>query len=134
VGGTYAGPTGGAIIQTAKMLGLGSIASGVITPTKTGTVCVWITFTANNSAGAGVVLAVQGLFGTGTPPVYAAATSGTAFGEPKAIQNAAVETVMLMAKVTGLTLNTAYWFDCSMQAQSSGNVAVKDVDIILMEV
>ena len=108
-------------------------ASGVITPTKTGTVCVWITFLADNSVTTDA-LNVQGQFGTGTPPTYGAAVSGTAFGEPKSVTGSFQSTILLMAKVTGLTLNTAYWFDCSLQAVSAGTANIKQVDMILMEV
>jgi hypothetical protein len=114
------------------MLGLGTIASAVITPKHSGIVLAWITFLADNSVTTGA-LNVQGFFGTGTPPTYGAAVSGTAFGELKTVTGSFQSTILLMAKVTGLTLNTAYWFDCSLQAVSTGTANIKQVDVVLLE-
>ena len=111
VDNTARGATGW-VPATAQMCGFG--ASYAFTPTKTGNVLLsfvgW-----GNTAGAGVVRFAQGYYGTGTAPARTAAATGTAIGGG-GVQDTGATTMSLSFAyyVSGLTLNTAYWFDIAL--------------------
>ncbi len=94
---------------SAQMCGLG--ANYAFTPTKTGNVLLhfvgW-----GSTGGVGVTRTAQGSYGTGTAPVKGAAATGTAVGGG-GVQDSSVTSASLVFSyyVSGLTLNTAYWFD-----------------------
>jgi hypothetical protein len=134
--GSSATPTGN-VSTTEKAMGLGLVSGFTITPQVTGRVMVFIAGMVLNSTAAGDGTNVTGRWGTGTAPSNGATSGlGTQFG---AIQHFIASTTagqqgfMVMGVVTGLTLNTAVWFDVSLLAVTGGGSTVKDVQIIVVE-
>jgi hypothetical protein len=117
----------------AKMVGFGTATYGpfLITPTVSGKVSVAISFWFLNDTAAGAAVGVI-RYGTGTAPVNGAAATGTAASSSlvkggtgyAASQGTAVTLTFL---VTGLTVNTQYWFDLGIYAGAAGqNVSAQN--------
>lgn len=114
---------------TAKMCGFGTATYGpfLITPTVSGKVLVAISFWfLNDTASGSAVAAIR--YGTGTAPVNGATQTGT--GGSSIVKAGTGYTasqgtaVTLTYVVTGLTINTQYWFDLAINAGAAGqNVA-----------
>lgn len=117
-------PTSGILAPTAvvgtsnKAFGLG-VSSARITPTVTGKVMLNLLGNVFTSvAGTGVFGLV---YGTGTAPANGAITGlGTAAGSQLATSST-IESCSINVVLTGLTLNTLYWFD--MVATGSGGTS-----------
>lgn len=96
------------------------------TPTKTGHIEVYGTFGVyDDTAGDGFV--TQLTYGTGTPPVQGAAKTGTQFGNPRRIISGGAGVrleVSMIGEVTGLVLNTEYWFDVLGYVITGGNGSI----------
>jgi hypothetical protein len=109
-----AAPTapGGFTTTTPKMAGLGSTCA--ITPVSTGRIEFVFVISAFNST-AGQAANFEMYYGTGTAPANNAAVTGTAItGKNHYVYSStanAIETFADIGIITGLTLNTAYWFD-----------------------
>lgn len=120
---------------TLKMVGLNM----ALTPSISGKVLVMFQGSYfNNTAGAGT--AVQISYGTGTAPTNAAALTGTQVGSVmrSANSNLAGSTstefpFSLAWFVTGLTVNTAYWFDLASSAVASGTPTFENVTGFVIE-
>ena len=134
-GGGLTGPTGAAS-TSALMCGLGLLAGFSYTPQVTGTLLVNIAGLASQT-----VLAdgntVQLRQGTGTAPSQGAAASGNLIGNAQRIVDATTASHIgfsIPARVTGLTLGTAVWFDLSILAVTGGAASVQDINITINEV
>jgi len=135
--GVSATPTGN-VSTTEKAMGLGLVAGFTLTPQVTGNVVVWMGGVALNSTAAGDGTNVTGRYGTGTAPSNGATTGlGTAFGQTQhfiASTTAGQQGFIVMGKITGLTLNTAVWFDLSLLAVTAGGSTIKDAQIVVFEI
>jgi hypothetical protein len=126
--GNPASRTGAAV-----MMGLG--ATCVFTPKFTR---ISVLFT-GDGANATLLdgLTIQGYYGTGAAPVNAAAVSGTAFSVAKTLTSATASAKMgfaLQGIITGLTPNTAYWFDCAVGNVTGGAASIFDIDFTAQEI
>lgn len=113
------GNPAGTSSATFVMMGL----AGTITPTVTGRVLVVIRgdFTNDGAVGTATWFSVRA--GTGAAPANGAATTGTTYGNDAAISTIVVnatESVTLVALLTGLTINTAYWIDVAIKTAAGG--------------
>ena len=114
----------GTTSTTGVMMGLGSSANA--TPVRSGK--LYVIFVGSMSASvAGNWCYVYGRYGSGTAPANGAALTGTAyFGAPiQALSAAAGQAYPFCFPmiVTGLTLNTAYWFDLAVATNTAGSTA-----------
>jgi hypothetical protein len=95
-----------------KMIGVG--ATGAITPKVSGKVFVQITCGGLFTSGGAYFSLIDMLYGTGTAPANGAAYVGTKIGNrnqtPPGSPNQPI-TGVWTALLTGLTVNTKYWFD-----------------------
>lgn len=106
---------------TAKMLGL----AVAFTPRVTGRVLVLVSGQATDDTNADTATYIL-RYGTGTAPANDAASTGTAGGLSRtfsALTSATSAPFSENQLITGLTLNTAYWFDFSAKATGAGAVA-----------
>lgn len=108
------------------MAGLGSTCK--ITPVFSTRVHLDFQGTLNNAT-AGAVMTVQARFGTGTAPLQNAAAVGTTIGsliQGSISSTAPNPTLPFRAGglITGLTPGTAYWFDLSYAAPTTGNTTI----------
>jgi hypothetical protein len=114
---------------TGVMMGL----AGSITPTRSGKVAIMASFEMLNTADD----PVAGLrYGTGSAPANGDALIGTAASALIRATFADANEVIpasCVAYVTGLTLNTAYWLDLSLQSIAGGSVSVQSVTLIAVE-
>jgi hypothetical protein len=139
-GNTYAGyqaspadPTG-TNSTTGVMMGL----AGSITPSATGKVLIQITGSLRSYNIGSTGADVQIRYGTGSAPANAAALTGTAVGSkeksrPSSTSNEQTVPFSCVARVTGLTLSTAYWLDVSVATVGGGNATVQNVSITVSE-
>jgi hypothetical protein len=89
----------------------------------------------STAAGDGTTLTLR--TGTGAAPAAGAAVTGTQRGWAQrfvASTTAGKQGFMLMAKITGLTLNTAVWFDISIIAVTGGGATIQDINFVVHEV
>lgn len=116
---------------TGVMMGLAQS----FTPTATTRIIIVISGNMANSSGSATSKA-QIRYGTGAAPANGAALTGTAAGGLiiGAPIGATAQGFSLNAIVTGLTLNTAYWVDISLAANSSGTASVSNLSVSIMEV
>jgi len=129
--GTVASPTGTSS-STQVMLGL----AGSVTPAVTGSVLLIISGVWKNGSGASNGLTYSLYTGTGTAPANGAALTGTLrSAAPQATSPAANVNVpfSIQAIVTGLTLETAYWFDLAFSS-TSGTNTISGVTVSAAEV
>lgn len=73
-----------------------------------------ITLSAKVSGGSDLSLS----FGTGTPPKSGDAPAGTVFGMDSENDGSGIQTPVLVANLTGLTVGTTYWVDLQLVATS----------------
>lgn len=113
---------------TNAMLGLGSTFN--ITPSSSGRIAGAISgFIQNNTAGAGVTLILW--YGTGTPPVHGASTTGTS-GAGTAVTGvggAGFDVPFCLPFVINATVGVAEWIDMSM-AVSAGSTGIVGNNVI----
>jgi hypothetical protein len=132
--GTVASPSGN-VSTTDTAMGLGS--TFVMTPQTKGSVMVWIAGMAINSTGAGDGVTIRGRYGSGTAPVNGVTSGlGTQFSIDQHFvgsTTAGQQGFVVMGRITGLTLNTTYWFDLSILAVTGGGATVKDVQFMGIE-
>jgi hypothetical protein len=106
------------------------------TPKVTGRVMIIATGNmANNGAGNGASL--TGSYGTGTAPTNGAAFTGTAFGRNRQITatNAGAKHPFTASGIiTGLTVNTAYWFDLALWVLTAGVANIFENRFEIMEI
>lgn len=116
---------------TFKMNGNGS--SCAITPRATGRVVFVINGTVfNSTSGSGTQIKLA--YGTGAAPANAAAATGTVVGTAQVLTaNATQIGFSITTSATGLTLNTAYWFDLQVADQTSGTGTVVGADCTAWE-
>lgn len=122
---------------TLKMNGLGAAAAPCsITPTSSGKVVFTVTGDVTNSTildGAAILLA----YGTGAAPANAGAAAGTLISAtrgPAVAVAAQKQGFALTASATGLTVNTAYWYDLQIANVTGGTASVSNVDCTAFEV
>lgn len=100
-------------LSTSSLTGVMAGCKVQYTPTKTGHLEVFGTFGVYNST-TGDGTQTQLSYGTGTPPSQGDAKTGTLFGNARTIVSGGggirVE-VSMIGEITGLVLNTKYWFD-----------------------
>jgi hypothetical protein len=114
-------PTGTTATTPGVMVGL----AYTITPVRSGKVFVSICGTLLNNAATGGAL-VRIHYGTGTAPANGATLAGTAIGAYGNSTSAGVSYRLpftVTAVITGLTLNTAIWFDLEQGTGGSGGTA-----------
>jgi hypothetical protein len=114
---------------TGVMMGL----AGAITPTVTGKLRFTVTGSGNNNtAGDGWI--VQLRYGTGAAPANGGALTGTICGQTKKTV-VGTSTTMFIADcyATGLTVNTAYWFDLMLEAVTGGTATLFFIDMVAIE-
>lgn len=130
-GTTSAAPTG-TTSTTAVMMGL----AGSITPTRGTKIVVMISGQMENSVvNDGVIVDLR--FGTGTAPANGDAVTGTLVGisqQHTALVAADRSGFCVMGKVTGLTVDVAYWLDLSVCAVVGGTASVTGVSVVAYEV
>jgi hypothetical protein len=129
-----ANPTGTSSTSAAAMMGL----AGSITPKLSGNVQITVTGTVfNSNATVGDGSNVQISYGTGSAPANAGVLQGTQIGSNvHFVSSTAAGKVpfCLMAYVTGLVPNTAYWIDLAVQAVTGGPATVQDITIVAVEI
>lgn len=131
---TPSDPTG-ATSSTGVMMGL----AGAFTPVKSGKLDILITGNISNSAsGGGGSVTIR--WGTGSAPANGDALTGTIAGKPSGIVNAALALLVpgsgnftCMDIISGLTLNTEYWFDVSVVRAGGGTATINNVVIKIVE-
>lgn len=125
---------------TANTTGLMMGLAGSFTPTSTGRVKIDMVGTISNStATAGDGCKVQLRYGTGSAPANAGALTGTPVGSIISMlleRSTASDPYpfSLIAVVTGLTVNTAYWLDISAAAITGGTAIPKAITWTVVEV
>jgi hypothetical protein len=130
-----AGATAGTTSATGVHAGFGGLGA-TLTPRHSGV--VQITFKGNfyNNTASGAVTVLT-RYGTGTAPTHGAAPTGTQIGVAQASSAQAANGVTAftqVAIVTGLTVGTAYWFDCVYARVSAATTAfLYIVDAIILE-
>lgn len=127
---TPADPTGNAT-GTATMMGL----AGSFTPVRSGNVFMVISGTVQNNTNADGAN-VQLSYGTGSAPANAATLTGTQVGTAFQCSQATATTEVAFIVhfvVTGLTLNTAYWYDLALKDVTGGTAAAKRITMSVFE-
>lgn len=130
---TPGNPTG-TVSATAVMMGSG--ATIIFTPKQTGRVQIVCSLIAQNSLITGGVT-VTIYRGTGTAPVNGVAVTGTQTGGGKtftATANNGQSNIVLQAVPSGLTINTQYWFDFAVLANTTGTATITSISCILTEI
>ena len=96
--------------------------AAAFTPTTSGNVIVIYSFqSSNDTANDGGTATV--VYGTGSAPANGASVTGTvtSIGGGKNVGNASQSnTITIIGVITGLTVNTAYWFDVQRIATGGG--------------
>lgn len=110
--------------------------SALLTPDATGK--VYVSLVGGQLAGSTVpqTVSYQLRYGTGTPPANGDAVTGTALGSVKTIIVPASpnrSSIRAIGYVTGLTLNTQYWFDVAIRAPSSGFAQIYAANMFIAE-
>lgn len=123
-------PTGTAQ-TTFKMMGLGFYGCA-ITPVFTGNVQLTISGVLRSSV-AGDGYQAQMSYGTGTAPQNAAAASGTVVGSNYYGAGLAPQAFTSTVTITGLSLNTAYWFDLQAEAVTAGTTTIEGATCSALE-
>lgn len=128
---TSASPAG-TTSTTAVMMAAG----GTLTPIRTGVALLTISGQmANATLNDGAT--VQLRYGTGTAPSNGAAVTGTLAGISQTATSlvaAAKSGFNITARVSGLTLGTAYWVDIALNAVTGGTATVTGVTVTTQEV
>jgi hypothetical protein len=111
------------------MMGL----AGAITPAVTGKLRFTVTGSGNNStAGDGWI--VQLRYGTGSAPANGGALAGVTCGQTKkTVAGTSTTTFTADCYATGLTVNTAYWFDLMLEAVTGGTATLFFIDMVAIE-
>ena|SRR5215471_5233458 len=129
----FANPAGGYGV-TPTFVGLNFTA----TPIKTGNVMAWMAGVALNTTSGGGSVNITAYYGTGTPPVPGDSSPvGAVFGLTQHLVLASgTEQVgfMITDKISGMTLNTTYWFDLMISTTSGTGAFVKDIQGTALEV
>src|SRR3990167_2087057 len=113
---------------TPVMSGFGS--SCTITPTRNGSVTFMFAGDATTTTLTGNSMSWRITYGTGVAPIAGAAVTGTAIGAtPQHITSTANYFVpfALNYRVTGLTVDTAYWFDLRFNSDGAATSAMARV-------
>jgi len=126
-----ADPTG-TTSATAVMMGL----ADTLTPYSSGKVLVIISGSAFNTGPtlAGGKVAIR--YGTGTPPTNGAAATGTAAGNVAEFQATVASFIYpftCSAFISGLTVNTTYWFDLALLATTTGTASCGGIGMSVVE-
>ncbi len=132
-----ANPTGTTSL-TGVHMGLGSAIA--FTPHRTGKVCFNISGSIQNSAiNSGAK--VQARYGTGAAPANGAAPTGTGTGNQPTVQNPNLASAApikvpfnVCVIVSGLSLETAYWFDLVLTAITGGTASISDLTATIEEI
>lgn len=125
-------PTGTSSGSPGKMMGLGG--SCKITPVYSGRVEVMFDYGA--TAGGLVDIMAYIKYGTGTAPSNGASPSGTTLGGERWVSvysSGRLSQGVLQAVLTGLTLNTEYWFDIALYTSSGITVSITGIQCVLRE-
>jgi len=106
--------------------------AGSITPAKSGRIRFDVVANGrNNTAGSGCLIQIR--YGTGTAPSNGAALAGVApsGAAPQwiSVTGAAIGPMPTVSVATGLALQTAYWFDLTQRAITSGTCTLSNVDL-----
>jgi len=99
---------------------------------------VWIAGMAANTTSGGGETDVCAYYGTGTPPSAGSTTpTGTVAGLMQhvvLVSNTSQSGFTIMDKLTGLAINTTYWFDVMISSPQGGGAYIKDVQGVALEV
>ena len=110
--------------------------SGSITPIRSGTILIIISGSGDNATNSrGGTIGLR--YGTGTPPVNGAALTGTLVQTSNFQNSNAAQLFPFSVNdiITGLTLNTAVWFDLSLAASGgAGTARVRGINISIIEI
>jgi hypothetical protein len=125
---------------TQVMMGFGLAATPVqITPAATGNVLILVAASVGNtvaSDGANTQLRYANIASIAAP-ANAAAVVGTALGSVKHMLNGAAsgfQGVSMAHMAIGLTVGATYWIDIALNATTGGTTAIRDVDIVAIEI
>jgi hypothetical protein len=123
LGTNISAPTGSAS-TTGLMMGLGTTLS--FTPLLTGTVQI-VLLGMGTTATAATTFTIAGKYGTSTAPANQAAITGTTWGNGvNSAEGAGIGLRIgwsMAARITSLTLGTAYWFDVSLATANTSDTA-----------
>jgi hypothetical protein len=117
------------INPTYKMMGLGS--SWVYTPILTGK--LKITFSGFLRCGSSTGSRTRLVYGTGAAPANGAAYTGTQIGIDT-IALTVIDHITRVFIVSGLTLNTQYWFDLPLCVNTTGAGTLNAFSIVIEEI
>jgi hypothetical protein len=122
-------------ITTAAYISTGL--GGLITfiPKRSGTLFVIFAGMAFNLL-AGANTNIQGTYGTGTAPTAGQPMAGAQIGTIQHFVEAvsgAASGFTVMGIISGLLLQTGYWFDLSLATTLSGTASVRDVQVVILE-
>jgi hypothetical protein len=124
-------PTGTASTAAFVMMGL---ANG-FTPTTTGALVLQVSgYFSNSSSGDGCATEIR--FGTGSAPGNGAALTGSLLGSfvlGTSEGNGATLPFSHVGYVSGLTLNTTYWWDIAAEAQTGGTCTPSNISMVAIE-
>ena len=134
-----AAPTAPASTSAFAMQGL----AGSVAPIRSGVVLVIISGTIVSPAGttAGLGIKYQISYGTGAPPVNAAAITGTQAGTVQQYTNAGTVTAAdvsvpfsIQAIVSGLALGTSYWLDLAAESVgTASDMGLSNISVSALE-
>jgi hypothetical protein len=118
--------------STQEMLGCGS--TFTLTPKSSGNVMVLMFTSFTFSTASSPNVQVNSKYGTGTAPSNGASATGTSFGTswsgyPNSTQynEVGIFPYVTLAKITGLTVNTSYWFDIACTTGTSATITPAEV-------
>jgi len=104
-------------------------------PTSSGRVLLLAAGVAYNTTIGSTTLIGAG-YGTGTPPSAGSSPSYTAAGVAQnfiSSSAAGQQGFSIVALITGLALNTAYWFDILIQTSGGSTGGVKNAQLLVLE-
>ena len=134
--GTWSGPSPADPTATTNTTGVMMGLSGSITPIRSGTILIIISGSGDNATNSrGGTIGLR--YGTGTPPVNGAALTGTLVQTSNFQNSNAAQLFPFSVNdiITGLTLNTAVWFDLSLAASGgAGTARVRGINISIIEI
>lgn len=133
----FNGNGGGTSTASATYVMGGNGATWTITPLSTGRARVMITGTMTTSTTNSDSFCL-GKYGTGTAPIGGAAVTGTSMttSETRVTNSGAsgnLTAFAYYAEITGLTINTAYWFDIAQKIIGGGTTTINALVVSIQE-
>lgn len=118
--------------STTRIMGGLAIA---FTPKFTGRVRFYLIAYVSNSVASDGVL-IQPAYGTGTAPAPGAAATGTTISAAKTATSPIAGSFVdlsFITFITGLTINTQYWFDIQGAVVTGGTATLQDFEVVIEE-